>query len=53
MIEPVRDAETAVSVSDLSLMYPAHGGAKAFNAVDGLNFELGRGHVLALLGESG
>lgn len=53
MIEPVRDADPAVTVSDLSLMYPAHGGAKSFNAVDGLSFELGRGHVLALLGESG
>ncbi len=53
MIEPVRDADPAVSVSDLSLMYPAHGGTKAFNAVDGLSFELGRGNVLAMLGESG
>jgi ABC-type glutathione transport system ATPase component len=53
MIEPVRDADPAVLVSDLSLMYPAHGGARAFNAVDGVSFELGRGQVLALLGESG
>lgn len=53
MIEPVRDADPAVLVSDLSLMYPAHAGAKAFAAVDGVGFELGRGHVLALLGESG
>ena len=53
MIEPARDADPAVLVSDLSLLYPAHGGAKAFNAVDGVGFSVGRGHVLAMLGESG
>lgn len=53
MIEPARDADPAVTVSDLSLMYPPHSGAKAFSAVDGMSFELGKGHVLALLGESG
>jgi len=53
MIEPARDADPAVTVSDLSLMYPPHSGARAFSAVDGMSFELGKGHVLALLGESG
>lgn len=53
MIEPVRDADPAVLVSDLSLLYPAHGGAKSFNAVDGVGFSVGRGQVLAMLGESG
>lgn len=53
MIEPDRDANPAVQVSDLSLSYPAHSGARAFAAVDGVSFELGRGQVLALLGESG
>ncbi len=53
MIEPMRDADPAVLASDISLMYPAHGGAKSFNAVDGVSFTLGRGEVLAMLGESG
>lgn len=53
MVEPVLDADPAISVSDLSLGYPAHGGAKAFNAVEGLSFELRRGGVLGILGESG
>lgn len=53
MVEPDRLADPAVSVSDLSLGYPAHGGARAFNAVEGVSFELRRGGVLAILGESG
>jgi ABC-type glutathione transport system ATPase component len=53
MIEPTRDADPAVLVSDLSLTYPAHGGTRAFNAVDGVSFEVGSGQVLAMLGESG
>ncbi len=53
MVEPDRHADPAVSVSDLSLGYPAHGGARAFNAVEGVTFELRRGGVLAILGESG
>lgn len=53
MLEPRRDADPAISVSDISLMYPAHGGVRAFNAIDGVSFELGRGQVLAVLGESG
>lgn len=46
-------ADPALQVSDLSLTYPAHGGARAFTAVDGVTFSLGRGQVLAVLGESG
>lgn len=53
MAEPNRAADPAVLVSDLSLTYPAHGGVKAFCAVDGVGFELARGQVLAVLGESG
>jgi ABC-type glutathione transport system ATPase component len=53
MIEPLRDADPAVVVSDISLAYPAHGGTRSFSAIDGVSFELRPGHVLALLGESG
>lgn len=47
------DADPAVVVSDLSLAYPAHGGGREFQAVEGMNFTLRRGEVLAVLGESG
>lgn len=53
MAQPVPDADPAVQVSDLSLSYPAHAGGREFEAVEGLSFELARGGVLALLGESG
>ncbi len=53
MIEPNRDADPAISVSDISLAYPAHAGAKSFAAIDGVSFTVGSGNVLALLGESG
>ncbi len=53
MLEPQLEADPAISVSDLSLGYPAHGGAKAFQAVEGVNFSVARGGVLAILGESG
>lgn len=53
MLDPQRDADPAILVSDLSLGYPAHAGRRAFNAVEGIGFELRRGEVLALLGESG
>jgi len=53
MIEPNRDADVAIAVSDISLGYPAHAGGRAFNAVEGVSFEVKRGEVLALLGESG
>ena len=53
MLEPQRDADPAILVSDLSLGYPAHAGRRAFSAVEGVGFEVRRGEVLALLGESG
>ena len=53
MVEPHPEADPSISVSDLSLGYPAHGGAKAFQAVEGLSLEVARGGVLAILGESG
>ncbi|MFV0435127.1 MAG: ABC transporter ATP-binding protein [Leucobacter sp.] len=53
MALPVPDADPAVRVSDLSLGYPAHAGGPAFQAVEGVSFELARGDVMALLGESG
>lgn len=53
MVDPQLHADPAISVSDLSLGYPPHGGAKAFNAIEGVGFEVRRGGVLAVLGESG
>lgn len=53
MADPIPGADPAVLVSDLSLSYPAAGGRRAYNAVEGLGFTLGRGRTLALLGESG
>ncbi|PRI12110.1 ATP-binding cassette domain-containing protein [Leucobacter massiliensis] len=53
MAKPVVDADPIVRVSDLSLSYPAHAGGREFEAVEGVSFELARGGVMALLGESG
>ena len=53
MVEPQFHADPAISASDLSLGYPPHGGAKAFNAIEGVGLEVRRGGVLAVLGESG
>lgn len=53
MIEPVLEADPSVVASDLTLGYPAHGGAKAYNAVEGVTLTVPRGGVLAVLGESG
>lgn len=53
MAHPNPQADPAISASDLSLGYPAHGGGAAFQAVEGVSFELARGGVLAVLGESG
>lgn len=47
------DSNPVVQVSDLTLEYPAHSGARAHAAVQGVSFDLERGNVLALLGESG
>ncbi|WP_336650969.1 MULTISPECIES: ABC transporter ATP-binding protein [unclassified Leucobacter] len=53
MAHPVLDAHPTVQVSDLSLAYPAHAGGRAFQAVEGVSFEVARGEVVGLLGESG
>lgn len=53
MAYPVVDADPVVRVSDLSLSYPAHAGGRAFQAVEGVSFQLPRGGITALLGESG
>lgn len=53
MREPEVHANPAVEVSDLTLGYPAHGGARAHHAVEGVTFSVPRGGVLGLLGESG
>lgn len=53
MIEVQPDTDPAVVVSDLSLAYPAHGGGREFQAVEGMSFTLRRGETLAVLGESG
>lgn len=53
MVKPVIDADPVVSVSDISLAYPAHAGGKTFQAVEGVSFDLARGGITALLGESG
>lgn len=53
MPHPIPDADPCVSVADLSLSYPAHAGGKAFQAIEGVSFDVHRGEVVALLGESG
>lgn len=44
---------TAILVSDVSLAYPAHGGGREFQAVEGVSFDVPNGGVTAILGESG
>ncbi|MBK0421318.1 ATP-binding cassette domain-containing protein [Leucobacter sp. CSA2] len=53
MAHPVVDSDPTINVSDLSLSYPAHAGGREFQAVEGVTFGVGRGEVVALLGESG
>lgn len=53
MPHPMPEADPCISVSDLSLAYPAHAGGRAFQAVEGVSFDVQRGEVVALLGESG
>lgn len=53
MAHPDLNADPSIRVSDLSLSYPAHAGGREFEAVEGLSFEVARGEVVALLGESG
>lgn len=45
--------DSVIAVSDLSLSYPAHGGGREFQAVEGVSFAVPRGGVTAILGESG
>ena len=53
MAQPVADSDPVVRVTDLSLTYPAHAGGRAFQAVEGVSFNLARGGITAILGESG
>ena len=47
------DSNPVMRVSDLSLEYSAHSGARSYAAVQGVSSDLERGGVMALLGESG
>ncbi len=42
-----------IVASDLSIGYHAHGGAAAYQAIEGVSFSVARGGVFAILGESG
>ncbi len=52
---PSRDPEAGpeIEVRDLSVVYPATRRRGAARAVDGVNLSIGRGEILALIGESG
>ena len=43
----------ALEVDDLSVVFAARGGSRAARAVDGVRLRVGRGEILALVGESG
>jgi oligopeptide/dipeptide ABC transporter ATP-binding protein len=43
----------ALEVRDLSITYPARRGRGPARAVDGVNLQVGRGEIVALIGESG
>jgi oligopeptide/dipeptide ABC transporter ATP-binding protein len=45
------DAE--LEVRDLSVVYPGRRGGRPARAVDGVNLRIGRGEIVALIGESG
>jgi peptide/nickel transport system ATP-binding protein len=51
MSEPVAHEEPLVSVRDLTVQFT--GGARPVRAVNGVSFDLARGEVLGVLGESG
>jgi oligopeptide/dipeptide ABC transporter ATP-binding protein len=56
MAEPHPDEPTdepVLELRDLAVTFPARRGQGAARAVDGVNLTLGRGEVLALIGESG
>ncbi|MFC4786059.1 ABC transporter ATP-binding protein [Nocardioides sp. MAHUQ-72] len=46
-------AEPVLEARDLSVTFPPRRGGRTARAVDGVNLSLGRGEVLALVGESG
>lgn len=50
---PPKPAETVVSIDGLEVVYGQLRSAKAFRAVRGVSFAIGRGEVLGLVGESG
>jgi oligopeptide/dipeptide ABC transporter ATP-binding protein len=49
----VPDGEAVLEARDLSVTFPPRRGGRSARAVDGVNLGLGRGEVLALIGESG
>lgn len=53
MALPDLNADPIITVSDITLRYPAHAGGQAFEAVEGVSFDLARGGIMSLLGESG
>jgi oligopeptide/dipeptide ABC transporter ATP-binding protein len=53
MAEPTRPGAPALEARDLAVTFPPRHGHGAARAVDGVNLALGRGEVLALIGESG
>ncbi|WP_078901375.1 ABC transporter ATP-binding protein [Actinacidiphila yeochonensis] len=57
MTAPTQEAavvqETALEARDLSVVYPAARGRGPARAVDGVNLSVGKGEIVALIGESG
>ena len=53
MGEPATQGAPALEARDLGVTFPPRHGHGAARAVDGVNLALGRGEVLALIGESG
>ena len=49
----VPSAPAELEVRDLSVVYPARRGRRPARAVDGVNLRIGRGEIVALIGESG
>jgi peptide/nickel transport system ATP-binding protein len=45
--------DAVIEVRDLSVVYPSRGRRGPARAVDGLNLSIGRGEIVALIGESG
>lgn len=51
--EPTGTPPAELEVRDLSVHYPARRGRRPARAVDGVNLRIGRGEIVALIGESG